>query len=944
MNKFFKILSKASLMLLTAGMIFSCSENEIDQTEPVVTPPTPEDEEVILSVDTNTITADGKSMAIFTVKDEEGNVVTSKAKITCQTTSTVLDAYVFTTTEAGEYEFYAVYESMKSNTVKVTATAEELFYTLSVTPQEIVADGIGTATFTVKDRENKDVTADAVIYCVNSDRNLKSNTFSTYNAGEYEFYAKIYDQENESDFSKSNTVTLTATLMEGVANNPTPIRWSEMKAEPFSTVGCEIEVTGVQNDNFQFVVRPGAEVVTYRLDVYPLCRLYNSLFVSLCNNDNYTDTKEWAEIEEQIRTYVFDGSGSGAYIFNGGEEKEFDWMNTQYEQANVVPDAEYLIVAVGCTDTEGFEQGEMTIAYLKTPSETVIGNPEVKIEVETGWKKARVSHKAASSDTKYFYHFYSWEGDLQPYVMAYGRKMYRDFMRHTLGSPVDIEDGENNWYMLSWGEEADPSVVWMATAIGLDRNQTPAEDFQSELFQLQEIPENVTEGTGTVTVDESRTSSTIVWYDYTIDYNARSLFSKMYNKSTVETNKDDETWCANIAADILNNGGWGHENKNFGYNADTEEYTGLGYTGREYQVIESALQGNGSYEAGGEYQFGYVLKDAANNGSKLNFSEPFHIKTRVKDNPTACLSNGTAALTAEGRTSVKFATTYDFETTSCIYFCWFFGDPTNMTSDEIISRIFSATLEGGVTELWPAGEGGYDEFTIAGVDPDTEYTMLYVYEDWNGVFGEGKYTTCTTKAGDGGANPEVKIVTTMTEDGLKVSFEANEDTKYMRYAAADKTGYGNELELNALGERYEATAQEDAQFYYDLWTMWVIGEAGMTSYNTSAAIYNPLDDKDLYVALCVPFGKDDVRGKTAYIIYDHGQIKSLHDYYDYEGEPMAVKRATSAPKVGQPKRHEIPAMLKRPVELKWENKIDKMQGNELKVIDMRTIASHPNAR
>ncbi len=944
MKKFLSVLNKAVLTLAATGMIFSCSDGgeEIDQTP--VTPPGPEPENTLtLEVSPTTITANGKDMAIFKVTDSEGNDVTNHAKIYNQTLSTQLAAYVFTTEVDGEYTFYATYESMKSNTVKVTALPQDLYYTLTVSPSEIKADGLGVATFTVKDLEGKEPASKYEIYCVTTDQTLASNTFSTYNAKEYQFYAKIYDQEDKKEFSKSNTVTLTATYDAGAVNNPTPVRYSEMKATPYSTIGCEIEVTGVQNKNFQFVVRPGAEVVTYRLDVYPLCRLYNSLFIDLCNNSQYADTKEWADIEEAIRSYVFDASGAGAYIMNGGQELEIDWMNSQYKQADVVADAEYLIVAVGCTDTEGFEQGEMTIAYVKTTSNELIGNPEVNINVETGWKKALVRYEAATDDCKYFYNFWSTEDDLQPYIMAYGRKMYRDFLRHTLGAPLGIDDPEQNYSLLTWGAEADPNIVWMASAIGLDRNQTPAEDFQSQTFQLKAIPANVEEGTGTMAVDERYTSSSIVWYDYTIDANARSMFNKLYNKENIDSNREDEIWCSTIAADILNNGGWGHSNYNFKYSEELEAYTGEAYTGRTSQVIEGALQGNGSYTSGGEYQFAFVFKNAANNGSGLYFSEPFKIKTRVTDNPSACQSTGTAELTTEGRTSVKFATTYDFENTSCIYFSWYFGDPTVMTSEQIINMIFNEAETGSPTQMWPADKGGYDEYVLAELDPDTEYTILYVFEDWNGVFSEGKYTTCKTSAGDGGANPAVTLSYKETAEGLEVSFEANDDTKYMKYAAGSKANYANELDLNYLGELYMSTPQEDAQYYYDLWTTWVIGEAGMTSFNTSAAIASALGKNDLYVALCVPFGKDDVQGETVYVIYDHGVVKSLHDYYDYEGKPLNVKRAKTAPKLGQPKRTRIPAMLERPAELKWENKIDKMPGGEMQVIDMRKIASHPKA-
>lgn len=954
MKKILSKLNKAALMLVAASMIFSCSDggDEIDQ--PVTPPgPDPTPETLTLEVDPATITANGKDVAIFKVTDSEGNDVTNYAKIYNQTTSTQLAAYVFTTEQDGEYSFYATYEGVKSNTVKVTALPQDLYYTLTVSPAEIKADGIGVATFTVKDLDGKEPTSNYEIYCVTTEKTLASNTFSTYNAKEYQFYAKVYDQEDKKEFSKSNTVSVTATYDAGAVNNPTPIRYSEMKAVPYSTVGCEIEVTGVQNNNFQFVVRPGAEVVTFRMDVYPLCRLYNSLFVELCNNSEYAETQEWADIEEAIRRYVFDASGAGAYIMdaNGGQELEIDWMNSQYEQANVVPEAEYLIVVVGCTDTEGFDQGEMTIAYLKTTSDKVIGNPEVKIDVETGWKKALVRYEAATDDCKYFYNFWSTEDDLQPYIMAYGRKMYRDFMRHTLGAPLGIDDPEQNYSLLSWGAEADPNIVWMASAIGLDRNQTPAEDFQSETFQLKAIPENIVEGTGTIKADEQYTSSTIVWYDYTINANARSVFHKIYDTETIALHEGDETWSATIASGLLYDG-WGDANPYFKYSEELESYTGEGCTGRSFRVIQEAVEGNGVFGYDSEYQFGYVFKDAANNGSRLNLSEPFKIKTPVKDNPSACQSTGTAKLTAEGRTSVKFECNYDLENTSCIYLNWYFGDPTTLSQEELWLALGGANSELEHNNhpdwaaippmMWPAEEGGYDYYTVAGLEPNTQYTILYVYEDWNGVFSEVKYITCTTAAGEGGENPAISLTYEMTDRGLMVHFEANEDTKYMKYAAGGKTEFGAQLELTELGEPYLGDPQKDAQYYLDLWSMWVGAEAGLTSFNTSANL-GPIDDKDLTIIIGVPFGKDDIQGTAAYIIYDHGVVKSLHDYYDYEGEPLSVKRAKTAPKLGQPKHTRIPAMLERPAELKRENKIDKMPGGKMQVIDMRKIASHPKA-
>ena len=42
--------------------------------------------------------------------------------------------------------------------------------------------------------------------------------------------------------------------------------------------GASIEVTKIENRNFVFNVVPGEAVQSYRLDVYPLAHLYNSLY------------------------------------------------------------------------------------------------------------------------------------------------------------------------------------------------------------------------------------------------------------------------------------------------------------------------------------------------------------------------------------------------------------------------------------------------------------------------------------------------------------------------------------------------------------------------------------------------------------------------------------------------------------------------------------------
>ena len=157
----------------------------------------------------------------------------------------------------------------------------ESVLTLAVSPTSIVADGEETASFSVtltikeegKEDVVTDVTADADIFCQTTETTIEGD-FKTTVAGDYAFVA-MYEELT------SNVVEVEATESQAVVNPetdhenvPTPIKWSVNRAMPNDpTAGVEIEVTGVQEKNFQFVCRPGELVQSYRLDVFPLCRL-----------------------------------------------------------------------------------------------------------------------------------------------------------------------------------------------------------------------------------------------------------------------------------------------------------------------------------------------------------------------------------------------------------------------------------------------------------------------------------------------------------------------------------------------------------------------------------------------------------------------------------------------------------------------------------------------
>lgn len=150
---------------------------------------------VELTADKGEIVADNSDTVTFTVM-VDGEDKSSEAKITIINYNSELESNTFTTDVAGEFVFVANYEGVKSNEVKVEATAVEVPVQKSLKIQSdvdrIKADGTEKVTFTVLYGED-DVTANAEIYCTNHEGvTVEGNTFSSTTVGSYSFRAR-YD-------------------------------------------------------------------------------------------------------------------------------------------------------------------------------------------------------------------------------------------------------------------------------------------------------------------------------------------------------------------------------------------------------------------------------------------------------------------------------------------------------------------------------------------------------------------------------------------------------------------------------------------------------------------------------------------------------------------------------------------------------------------------------
>lgn len=259
MKRFFQIFAIAALALgFTA-----CDE----QSE------TPNNEEINISLtaDKREILADGIDTVTFTaLVNGKSN---SDIQLVCTNNNSFLKGNTFTTTEAGEYEFAAIYGNKSSERIKVTATAIAVpTFQLIGDKQSIVADGADCVTFTVM-YEDVDVTSLSTITEVNSNLEIDGNTFYTIAAGDYSFIAE-FDGCTSAPFnvtatpyeSMQKTLKLTASKIRIKADGADKVVFTAMYGEEDVTASCTIKASGnIVAENGEFTTTtPG----TYNFFAY----------------------------------------------------------------------------------------------------------------------------------------------------------------------------------------------------------------------------------------------------------------------------------------------------------------------------------------------------------------------------------------------------------------------------------------------------------------------------------------------------------------------------------------------------------------------------------------------------------------------------------------------------------------------------------------------------
>ncbi|WP_195654716.1 hypothetical protein [Bacteroides sp. 1001136B_160425_E2] len=690
---------------------------------------------------------------------------------------------------------------------------------------------------------------------------------------------------------------------------PTPIRWVENEVDGGER-GVGIKVTGRTTNNFVFECTPGDKVQSYRLDVYPLCRMYNYLFESGGVGANEE------EIEDLIMEALYNSEGAGAYTFSRSTlgdsypNAEFDWANSKYSQSEIVPGAEYLIITVGCNDEGGQNPADMKICYLKTPSEDVVGHPRVDIDVKPSYQAAAIQY-LPNEDCKYFYQFC---GDAEPidaFINAYGKNMYIDFMRHWTQTAGDAQVPEEEmYYVVDFGYTADATRNITATTIGLDANKNKG-DYVRKDFHLLEVPVDSETAECALTID--KTGASIVNMNVTLEKNCYAMFYRVFSESDYAPyeNADDATMTA--LARALDQEGWGIKNMNF---AQEGSYTTTEY---QYDIAPNA-----------SYVVAYIGRNKYGELSKVKTTR-FSTKSRVKDNPGASKATIDITISDPGRTSLKL--NYKYNQEAAVFYHQYIMTPDLLEEGnkaELINYLLSTE-----SNVWPANaNGGVEDYTFTALDPATEYIFAYMAEDWDGVLTDVKIVKATTEAIIAGPNPTMELRAYMSElDNFTVQFSMVKDVAKIFHMIEE--------------DNYSASGDYSYEECMKVWKERCL-EYGLTTVNSTIQSYDKTKEAKRLVALCIPIGADadnnEVIGDLYTIFWDKDKGIITDPSVIFPDAPKSMKGMRGVAKFQVVKKDSrIPANLINNEQVK-KNIPEAMRSESTIYLDLKRLGKHPHAK
>ena len=690
-----------------------------------------------------------------------------------------------------------------------------------------------------------------------------------------------------------------------------PIECGNLLSEG-SEVGVTIEVTKVEDQNFVFELRPGALVQSFKLDVYPIAQLYNNLL-----NDktfgNLTSSDSWA-VNERIRTYLFNESGSGGYAFSVNDfdnpedflQIEFDWMNTTYAGASAIaiPDCGYIIAVVASveTDISSVTQEDLTLCYVHTTSQPLIGDPQVEIDVNVGYTAFNVSH-VLNADAAGVYFFGYLQSEIDQYIDAFGDTMFRDFVRTRVTAP-SVPDDPNNpealTYSVNYGDAADASVMSTTVAVAVDANLTPQQDYARRDFHLNEVPENMPEPELSIDVLEDRVASAYVEFNVNFTADCQTVFYNIIPASYLETinamsDKEKRTF-----ARYLRDFGYGWHNPSYAWDSEKEVATGTGAVVKldAVSAFTAMYVENSPIYPGETYAFVYVGRNGAQQLSELKVSETFTTDERNMTSPDS-FTDSSLKLEVDnpGRTQFRGTITYDPSKVSMVYIQYMTADNNpgldrNSSWNEWVNFIFGSGTSNMLVNAWTTVPSGRDGLTWTGMTPDTEYTLYMCAEDFDGNISEMHFATISTSEVQVGPDPTINMSLAPADRDpydWTVSYEIDHDVEYFLYCytknAADLSAH-----MPGLNQGHFNNIK-DSGYSYDDWYNgiyeWVAGgfENNGGGMRTESDTTQDWEGNETVIAACIAVGKDSDGNpvyKMYHLICKDGKAQTLEEIFGKE--------------------------------------------------------------
>lgn len=690
-----------------------------------------------------------------------------------------------------------------------------------------------------------------------------------------------------------------------------PIECGNLLSEG-SEVGVTIEVTKVEDQNFVFELRPGALVQSFKLDVYPIAQLYNNLL-----NDktfgNLTSSDSWA-VNERIRTYLFNESGSGGYAFSVNDfdnpedflQIEFDWMNTTYAGASAIaiPDCGYIIAVVASVepDISSVTQEDLTLCYVHTTSQPLIGDPQVEIDVNVGYTAFKVNH-VLNADAAGVYFFGYLQSEIDQYIDAFGDTMFRDFVRTRVTAP-SVPDDPNNpealTYSVNYGDAADASVMSTTVAVAVDANLTPQQDYARRDFHLNEVPENMPEPELSIDVLEDRVASAYVEFNVNFTADCQTVFYNIIPASYLETinamsDKEKRTF-----ARYLRDFGYGWHNPSYAWDSEKEVATGTGAVVKldAVSAFTAMYVENSPIYPGETYAFVYVGRNGAQQLSELKVSETFTTDERNMTSPDS-FTDSSLKLEVDnpGRTQFRGTITYDPSKVSMVYIQYMTADNNpgldrNSSWNEWVNFIFGSGTSNMLVNAWTTVPSGRDGLTWTGMTPDTEYTLYMCAEDFDGNISEMHFATISTSEVQVGPDPTINMSLAPADRDpydWTVSYEIDHDVEYFLYCytknAADLSAH-----MPGLNQGHFNNIK-DSGYSYDDWYNgiyeWVAGgfENNGGGMRTESDTTQDWEGDETVIAACIAVGKDSDGNpvyKMYHLICKDGKAQTLEEIFGKE--------------------------------------------------------------